>query len=74
MSDIDTLQATDPNTGLPVDVTSEVPVLTDVVQPTPATVPETVHVSQSKLKALLLILGHDVEDSWEHIVALAKKI
>lgn len=72
-------QVIDPNTGLPIDP----PVLSDVVDPTPVAIPEVSPaytgepievVHAGKVKALLLILGHDIEDSWEHIVALAKKI
>jgi hypothetical protein len=30
-------------------------------------------VDTSKLKALLITLGHDIEAEWDHLIALAKK-
>lgn len=59
----DETQIIDPTTGLPVvPEAPAIPVLTQEV------------VNPHTVKALLTILGHDVEDVWQHIVALAKKI
>lgn len=46
-----------------------------VVDPAPAApvAPAAPAVNTDTLKALLLTLGHDVEEIWEHVVELAKK-
>lgn len=46
-----------------------------VVEPVPVPAAAPVVVTDTdKLKSLLLVLGHDIEADWEHVVALAKKV
>ncbi|WP_435607705.1 hypothetical protein [Pseudomonas knackmussii] len=60
---------------LPETSAAPVPVAPVVADPVPVApaAPAAPSVNTDTLKALLLTLGHDVEEIWEHVVELAKK-
>lgn len=60
---------------LPETSAAPVPAAPVVVDPVPVApaAPAAPTVNTDTLKALLLTLGHDVEEIWEHVVELAKK-